>query len=723
MSTVHAATTPVNGQAGDQPFGNRQILPHHLAELRASGLTDETIAAARIYSETNHNELARTLNWNSAHRTRVPAIVFPFWSADGRPTDYARAKLDSPRTIKGKLAKYESPREHRNEVYIPPLAIASLADATIPILISEGEKKTLKATQEGFPCIGLVGIFGWKQSGTEQLHPSMARIAWQGRDVFIVFDSDRETNAQIRDAESRLALQLQRRGANVKIVHIPPGQPDADGNASKVGLDDFLVAQGAAALRELIANATDPEPPPSDQLRVPARQVDPRDEVRRYIDSQRIDGLPRTIFWRGVWWWWVDGRYVELSDNDVRCQLVQHTNQRLCMLRKGDVSNFMLQLEAQAAIAPAIEPPCWLGSPPRDWQPTEIIACKNQIIHLPSLVQRRDFAIPATPQLFTPAAIDIDFNSLAPRPNVWLRFLDQLWHDDHASIETLQEVIGYLLLPDTKQQRIFLMVGPPRSGKGLIRGVITNVVGAKNVVNPSLESLTKDFGLAPLLGKTVAVIADARLANTTNRAGVLEKLLSISGEDDQTINRKFESSVNTKLLTRFVIMTNELPALPDPSGAISSRFLISRMTQNWIGREDRTLARRLFAERSGILLWAIEGWRRLQERGHFVEPTSAGLLRDDMDRLTRPLHIFIRECCVVGPDQSVDRKQIYQAYRQWCGEHGVYVKDEAHFGRDLRAALPNLGESQPRDGEGRHRHHVGIGLRANAQSGVAHVPN
>jgi energy-coupling factor transporter ATP-binding protein EcfA2 len=127
-----------------------------------------------------------------------------------------------------------------------------------------------------------------------------------------------------------------------------------------------------------------------------------------------------------------------------------------------------------------------------------------------------------------------------------------LWPGDAQSISTLQEWIGYLLTPDPRQQKILLLVGPRRSGKGTIARVIRGLIGADNIAGPTLSSLGTNFGLWPLLGKAVAMIQDARLSGRTDAATVAERLLSISGEDDLTIDRKNLSPVTTRLTARFM---------------------------------------------------------------------------------------------------------------------------------------------------------------------------
>lgn len=104
----------------------------------------------------------------------------------------------------------------------------------------------------------------------------------------------------------------------------------------------------------------------------------------------------------------------------------------------------------------------------------------------------------------------------ATEPSNWHQFLKSVWPDDPGLIGTLQEVFGYLLASDTSQQKIFMMVGPKRSGKGTIARVLTALLGQGNVSAPTLASMSTNFGLWPLIGKSLAVISDARLSGHPN---------------------------------------------------------------------------------------------------------------------------------------------------------------------------------------------------------------
>jgi putative DNA primase/helicase len=259
-----------------------------------------------------------------------------------------------------------------------------------------------------------------------------------------------------------------------------------------------------------------------------------------------------------------------------------------------------------------------------------------------------------------------------------------------------------------------MIVGPKRSGKGTIARVLRGLVGLENTAGPTLASLGTNFGLWPLLDKTLAIISDARLSGRSDAAVIVERLLSISGEDAQTVDRKNMRPVTAKLAVRFVILTNELPRLNDPSGALTGRMVLLRQTKSWFGHEDPHLTEKLLRELPGILLWAIEGWRRLHERGHFVQPASSLKMVQDLEDLSSPIGAFLREHCVIGPGLEAPARGLYQRWCKWCEDIGQREPGtEQTFGRDLRAAVPGLDDRRPRQsGGGRFRVYLGVGLRA-----------
>ena len=120
----------------------------------------------------------------------------------------------------------------------------------------------------------------------------------------------------------------------------------------------------------------------------------------------------------------------------------------------------------------------------------EIVPVANGLLHLPTRkLLQHDAAF------FSQHVLPFEYRSTCPSPSHWLTFLDELWPEDPSSVSTLQELMGYIIAGGTNQQKIVMLVGPRRSGKGTIGRVLTGLLGAHNVSAPTLSSLTTNFGL------------------------------------------------------------------------------------------------------------------------------------------------------------------------------------------------------------------------------------
>lgn len=356
------------------------------------------------------------------------------------------------------------------------------------------------------------------------------------------------------------------------------------------------------------------------------------------------------------------------------------------------VNGALESLRAHTHLPATITPPVWLTKNDDRLPARELLACKSLNLHLPTMT-----IVPTTPDLFVTSALDFDYQMEPDAPEEWIRFLEQLWGDDLESVSLLQEWMGYCLTGDTSLQKMLLIVGPKRSGKGTIARVLRRLVGWNNVVGPTTSSLAGPFGLQPLIGKTLAVVSDARFSGE-NIATVVERLLCISGEDTLTVDRKFRGSVTMKLPTRFMFLSNELPRMNDASGALANRFLVLKLNQCFFGQEDPHLTDKLLLELPGILQWAIEGWKRLYARGHFEQPEASLDAIREMEDLSSPVGAFVRDVCVVGAGHRVYVDTIFGAWNRWCQKEGrTHLITKQTFGRDLAAVVPGLNVRRHRE--------------------------
>ena len=441
----------------------------------------------------------------------------------------------------------------------------------------------------------------------------------------------------------------------------------------------------------------------------------PLDIAREFVQRHHLHDELRTLHYQnGTFYAWSGRHYPEADQARLRAQIYEFLDSAVrpsgesrvrFKPRRAQVNDVVDALKAVVNLDSSHRAPAWLG--PAPVPASELVACRNGLLQLPSRQ-----LLSHTPEFFCHNVLDFDFDPSALAPANWLAFLNDLWPSDAESIATLQELFGLCLTGDTRYQKAFMLIGPRRSGKGTIGRVLTELVGRDFVVAPTLTSMGEQFGPASLIGKRVAIISDARINKRAYLYRISERLLSITGEDTQTIDRKYLSPWTGRLQVRFIVLSNELPEFDENSDALAGRFITVQLTRSFYGREDIGLITKLLAELPGILNWSIAGWQRLTARERFVQPNSGVELANELENLSSPMKAFIKERCAVAPEQSVGCKRLYNVWCEWNAHNGQWSLPPANlFSRDLRAAVPTISVKQPRIDGKQVRVFSGIGLR------------
>lgn len=181
------------------------------------------------------------------------------WAAKPELSPVPYFKPVNPRldTKKGKPVKYETPPKARAFPLLPIIPGHDWESPDGPILITEGLKKALSASEYGLPGIALRGITQWSRP---RLPGDTGRVIWPdiaaaaaGRRVYVAFDQDEKVKTQ-RDSSKQalgLALALAAAGGDVRVMTWPKSQGK--------GIDDYLMgfpeAGRRAALQSLCNNA------------------------------------------------------------------------------------------------------------------------------------------------------------------------------------------------------------------------------------------------------------------------------------------------------------------------------------------------------------------------------------------------------------------------------------------------------------------------------------
>lgn len=312
--------------------------------------------------------------------------------------------------------------------------------------------------------------------------------------------------------------------------------------------------------------------------------------------------------------------------------------------------------------------------------PDRIVPCRDGLLHTDTLELH-----PHTPLLFNLHFVDASWGDGKAGPKelegtTFQGFLNNLCEDNPEQERSLRQAIGYMLTPRTEQDKMFLTVGKGRSGKGTLMRLFKSMIGT-TTASMLTSAFANDFGLEPLLGKSVLFLPDVRMDGNTDFASLAEKMLSITGRDEVTVNRKGKTMLAQELPLRIWVAANLMPQYRDASGVLSERFVVFRFDKSFLGKEDRALGDKLVAERDVIFRWAMGGVQDLDVAGGFSLSDDQQQWLKDAKAAMSPMRTFFDEHIEVTEDggDHVYRDEFQIAFRYW-----------AYFTKRLRLWKPNM---------------------------------
>lgn len=424
--------------------------------------------------------------------------------------------------------------------------------------------------------------------------------------------------------------------------------------------------------------------------------------------------------------------YEVIEEATVRAKLYNFLDKCKKTGKKGELTQFNPTPASVSAALDAVKalthlanhantkPPIWLEEyAPNKPEASQLISLKNGLFHL-----QDNIVLPHSLGFFTQNSLPFQYDPTAQCPT-WLKFLSDVWETDQQSIDTLQEMFGYIISGDTRQQKFFNIIGPRRSGKGTINKVLVSLLGQHNTVAPELGELCDTFGLQPWLGKLLASFTDAR-APERNRGAVVSQLLRIVGGDTVTVNRKNKEAWNGYLPTRIVIYSNEALQLTENSNALTGRMIVLKMSNSFFGKEDTELSFKLEKELSGIFNWAMEGLaNRLTRGGHFIQPDTGKEYLDLMQELGNPMGTFAEDALEFDIGAECSKDDVFNCYKHWAIKKAIPPGTELAFKRRFLASTQEhrvMADMTRVNGERKHVYR-GVRLNPKAQKYIDSISN
>lgn len=268
--------------------------------------------------------------------------------------------------------------------------------------------------------------------------------------------------------------------------------------------------------------------------------------------------------------------------------------------------------------------------------------------------------------------LPVAYNSSAPEPVNWLRFLNELLYPE--DIPTLQEYMGYCLIPTTKAQKMLFIIGKGGEGKSRI-GLVMNALFGSSMKTGSIQKVeTNTFAPADLEHLLVMVDDDMKLEALpqTNRIKSI-----VTAELLMDLEKKGQQSYQGMLYVRFIVFGNGImKSLYDRSeGFYRRQLIVTTMDKPKDRIDDPDIGESLCSEAEGIFLWALEGLKRLIANRYRFTISQRTL--SNMESAIRDGNNVIEFMASKGyfrfkADGEITSKDLYAIYKGWCEDNAYH---------------------------------------------------
>ena len=279
----------------------------------------------------------------------------------------------------------------------------------------------------------------------------------------------------------------------------------------------------------------------------------------------------------------------------------------------------------------------------------------------------------------------------APSPDLWLNFLNGLLYEE--DIPTLQEFIGYSLIPSNKGQRMMVIKGNGGEGKSQIGAVLGRIFGS-NMKDGSIGKISENRFARADLEHILLCVDDDMQMEALRQTNYVKSIVTAQGKMD--LERKGKQSHQGWMFARLMAFSNgDLQSLYDRSDGFYRRQLVLTTKGKPANRvDDPDLAGKLKAEAQGIFLWAFAGLQRLVANNfQFTESDRVRENREAVRRDNNNIFDFMesRGYAVRSPEASISSKKLYEVYRMWCEENSLTPLKSRSFSDAMVANAVRFG--------------------------------
>ena len=308
-----------------------------------------------------------------------------------------------------------------------------------------------------------------------------------------------------------------------------------------------------------------------------------------------------------------------------------------------------------------------------------------------------------TPDIVCTSKIPTNYNPDASTEKAD-KIIGSFVRDDPFKKNLICEMLGYGLYEDKNLiGKFFIIIGDKENGKSVFLRYTTNTFGDFNIMSLDLKDLGSRFATT-LLRDKIFNLGDDISGNYIDETDVLKKV--VTGEK-MVVEEKGKQGRSESYNIALIFTANKTPRVKDPTGAVLRRAMLIIFDNDFsVGspaRDNKILQKiKNEEEREGLLKLAVEGLKRLSERGYFEEneETIKNLIDFDFDN--NPIKEFDYEMRTLKTDGWYIGKtadEVHSSYIFWCSQNDIRPLRKRNFTKEFKALHKTELKRKRIDGE------------------------
>lgn len=343
------------------------------------------------------------------------------------------------------------------------------------------------------------------------------------------------------------------------------------------------------------------KPIPSDEPMKVAREV----FNEKYVHTGRMPGL---VYAADEFWEWRETRWVPVPTHEMEDKVWLELEdawvgsgdamKRLAPSQRGieeivRAMGAITKLDAEGL-------PIWLGGPPDGPDPRFCVGFEDVVVDIRASARAGQVVTyPRDQRWFDMVALPGKWEGDANRP-VYEEKLKEWMEGDSVRETLLLRTMGYFLIPWKGYPFWWMLYGPPQSGKSTHMWLAKEILGHPAFFGTDLDALCSNFGLEGVHSARLVCINEVYELEGRKGDRGSSLIKSILGGDEVSVDRKHIRVKREKINAAVVMVSNEIPRLPNKGRGMSSKMVPIVFKRSWEGRQDTGLKDVLRGELNGI---------------------------------------------------------------------------------------------------------------------------